>query len=194
MWCYSDAGVGAGPGAGGGGDDVMEESSEATPHHIVYTKVVRGSGHGGASRTHHSPEYEHVQGGSWDTHNPACANLPHAPRWNLTQGSRMTDLGNCREKKKISDEAEEERVAHQQREQEYIQRIAKLEKFIAETVAESKPAEILVEQVTADCKWLLARAVPLISKRIAGSEELAKYMYELGEAAYAHGHKEDYAE
>ncbi|KAF5818641.1 hypothetical protein HanXRQr2_Chr02g0068371 [Helianthus annuus] len=52
---------------------------------------------GGASGTHHSPEYEHVQGGSWDTHNPACADLPHAPRWNLTQGSRMTDLNNCRE-------------------------------------------------------------------------------------------------
>ncbi|KAM0036613.1 hypothetical protein Hdeb2414_s0014g00428531 [Helianthus debilis subsp. tardiflorus] len=34
----------------------------------------------------------------------------------------------------------------------------------------------------------------IISKRIAGSEELAKYMYELGEAAYAHSRKEDYAE
>ncbi|KAJ0459123.1 hypothetical protein HanHA89_Chr16g0645341 [Helianthus annuus] len=36
--------------------------------------------------------------------------------------------------------------------------------------------------------------MPLIAERIAGSEELAKYMYDLGEAAYAHGHKEDYAE
>ncbi|KAM0025177.1 hypothetical protein Hdeb2414_s0021g00571381 [Helianthus debilis subsp. tardiflorus] len=296
-----DAGVWAG--AGGGGDAVVEESSEATLHHIVYTKVVRDSGRGGASGTHHSPEYEHVQGGSWDTHNPACVDLPHAPRWNLTQGSRMTDHANCREffslslpllrdhfkkrcnrldlldehihagvkffataqkitrewqlmgedtlefesakkafagerekfnaekkglawrvvdaekklakekqlnvdkqkdwevscertnkelqtqrdatvrlsgeKRKISDEAEQERVAHQKREQGYIQRIAKLEKFAEEKVVESKASKILVEEVTADRKWLLARAVPLISERVAGSEELAKYMYEL---------------
>ncbi|KAJ0540294.1 hypothetical protein HanHA300_Chr08g0296601 [Helianthus annuus] len=33
-----------------------------------------------------------------------------------------------------------------------------------------------------------------IAERIAGSEALAKYMYELGEAAYAHGRKEGYAE
>ncbi|KAJ0590596.1 hypothetical protein HanIR_Chr04g0199271 [Helianthus annuus] len=60
-------------------------------------KVVRGSGQGGASGTHYSPEYEYVQDGSWDTHNPACTDLPHDPRWNLTQGSRMTELANCRE-------------------------------------------------------------------------------------------------
>ncbi|KAJ0789721.1 hypothetical protein HanPI659440_Chr05g0206811 [Helianthus annuus] len=78
------------------------------------------------------------------------------------------------EKKKINDEAEEER-------------------FAAEKVGESKASEILVEEITADCKWLLARAVPLISERIVGSEELAKYMYELGEAAYDHGRKEGYA-
>ncbi|KAL9994828.1 hypothetical protein Hdeb2414_s0016g00487571 [Helianthus debilis subsp. tardiflorus] len=90
-------GDGAGNGGRGRGDGVEEESSEATPHHTIYTKVVRGSVEGGASRTRHGPEYEHVQGWSWDTHNPACANLPHAPRWNLTQGSRITDLGNCRE-------------------------------------------------------------------------------------------------
>ncbi|KAJ0591910.1 hypothetical protein HanHA300_Chr03g0078771 [Helianthus annuus] len=86
-----------GDGGRGGSADIEVESSEITPHHTIYTKVVRGSGEGGASGTHHSPEYEHVQGGSWDTHNLACADLPHAPRWNLTQGSRMTDLGNCRE-------------------------------------------------------------------------------------------------
>ncbi|KAM0062302.1 hypothetical protein Hdeb2414_s0004g00146531 [Helianthus debilis subsp. tardiflorus] len=88
---------GDGAAVGGRGDDVEEESSEAIPHHTVYTKVVRGSGQGSASGTHHSPENEHVQGGSWDTHNPACVDFPHAPRWNLTQRSRMTDLGNCRE-------------------------------------------------------------------------------------------------
>ncbi|KAM0021930.1 hypothetical protein Hdeb2414_s0023g00622771 [Helianthus debilis subsp. tardiflorus] len=93
-------GGGAGDGAHGGGDNVEEESSEPTPHHTIYTKVVRGSGEGGASGTRHSPKYEHVQGGSWDTHNPACAALPHAPRWNLTQGSRMTDLGKLFQKRR----------------------------------------------------------------------------------------------
>ncbi|MFS7966212.1 hypothetical protein Hanom_Chr09g00771201 [Helianthus anomalus] len=70
---------------------------------------------------------------------------------------------------------------HRKREQEYIERIAKLEKFVAEKVAESKASEILVEEVTTDCKWLLARVVPL-------------YMYELGEVAYDHSRKEGYAE
>ncbi|KAF5788847.1 hypothetical protein HanRHA438_Chr09g0375471 [Helianthus annuus] len=49
-------GIGAGgAGAAGEGDNVVEESSEATSHHSVYTKVVWGSGQGGASGTHHSP-------------------------------------------------------------------------------------------------------------------------------------------
>ncbi|KAJ0696317.1 hypothetical protein HanLR1_Chr10g0355701 [Helianthus annuus] len=98
------------------------------------------------------------------------------------------------EKTKISDEAEVERAAHRKREQEYVARIAKLEKFAKEKIAESKASKVLVEEVTADCKWLLGHAVPLIADRIAGSEELAKYMYELGEAARALGRKEGYAE
>ncbi|KAF5754026.1 hypothetical protein HanRHA438_Chr17g0797311 [Helianthus annuus] len=89
------------------------------------------------------------------------------------------------EKTKISDEAEEERSTHRKREQEYVTRIAKLEKFAEEKIAESKASEVLAEEVIADCKWLLARAVPLIAERVTGSEELAKYMYELGEAARA---------
>ncbi|KAJ0789300.1 hypothetical protein HanPI659440_Chr05g0201971 [Helianthus annuus] len=36
-------------------------------------------------------------GGSWMAHNPACDNLPHIPRWNLVQGSRMDNLDNCHE-------------------------------------------------------------------------------------------------
>ncbi|MFS8032677.1 hypothetical protein Hanom_Chr17g01560521 [Helianthus anomalus] len=48
----------------GGGVDTKSESSEATPRHTIYTKRVQGSGEGGASGTHQSPEYEHVQGGS----------------------------------------------------------------------------------------------------------------------------------
>ncbi|KAM0043415.1 hypothetical protein Hdeb2414_s0010g00341021 [Helianthus debilis subsp. tardiflorus] len=98
------------------------------------------------------------------------------------------------EKTKKSEEAEQERVTHQKREQEYIQCIAKLEKLAAEKVAETKAAEILAEEVTADCKWLPARAVPLISERIAKSDELAKYMFELGQAAYNSGRKDDYGE
>ncbi|KAM0043726.1 hypothetical protein Hdeb2414_s0010g00344631 [Helianthus debilis subsp. tardiflorus] len=83
---------------------------------------------------------------------------------------------------------------YQKRENEYIQRIAKLEKIASEKVAESKVSEILAEETAVDCKWLLARAVPLISERIVRSEELAKYMFELGQAAYNSGRKDGYAE
>ncbi|KAJ0955844.1 hypothetical protein HanPSC8_Chr01g0007601 [Helianthus annuus] len=79
-------------------DDVeVEQSSEATPRGTIYTKRMSGSGGGGTSGVHRSPEYTRVQGGSWTTHNPACDDLPHAPHWTLTQGSRMNDLSNCRE-------------------------------------------------------------------------------------------------
>ncbi|KAM0054583.1 hypothetical protein Hdeb2414_s0006g00196451 [Helianthus debilis subsp. tardiflorus] len=90
-------------GAGGGeafveGAETEVDSSEATPQQgTIYTKRVRDSGEGGASETRRSPEYQHVQGGSWDTGNPACDDLPHAPRWNLTQGFRMNDIANCQE-------------------------------------------------------------------------------------------------
>ncbi|KAM0059549.1 hypothetical protein Hdeb2414_s0005g00182641 [Helianthus debilis subsp. tardiflorus] len=68
------------------------------------------------------------------------------------------------------------------------------QKFVAKKVAESKASEILAEEVTADCKWLLARAVPLISERIAKSDELDKYIFELGQAAYNSGRKDGYGE
>ncbi|MFS7935160.1 hypothetical protein Hanom_Chr05g00400181 [Helianthus anomalus] len=243
---------------------------------------------GGASGTHHRPEYERVHGGSWDTHNPTCADLPHTPRCNLTQGSRMTDLNNCcgffslsplaerlirkrrsrmdllddhiharvnfyatsqevarewqlmgedtlefeaakkalaeerekliaekkglawrkeweiacertnrelqtqcdtivrlsGEKTRIREEAEQEHAVHQKREQEYIQRIANLEKFAAEKVAESKAFEILAEEVTANCKGLLAPAVPLVIFLV----------FELGQDAYNSGQKDGYGE
>ncbi|KAJ0545444.1 hypothetical protein HanIR_Chr08g0349931 [Helianthus annuus] len=98
------------------------------------------------------------------------------------------------EKRKISEEAEQERVASQKREEEYIQRIAKLEKFAEKKVAKSKASELLAEEVSADCKWLLAHAVPRISKRIVKSHELANYMFELGQAAYNNGRKDGYSE
>ncbi|MFS7998906.1 hypothetical protein Hanom_Chr12g01159591 [Helianthus anomalus] len=81
----------------GEGVDTEAKSSEATPRHTIYTKRPPGSGGGGTSGVRRSPKYENVQDGSWDTHNPTCADLLHAPGWNLTQGYRMTDLSNCRE-------------------------------------------------------------------------------------------------
>ncbi|MFS7996187.1 hypothetical protein Hanom_Chr12g01127011 [Helianthus anomalus] len=76
------------------------------------------------------------------------------------------------EKTKISEEAEQERAAHQKRE----------------------TSEIIAEEANANSKWLLARGVPLIADRIVRSEELATYMYGLGEVAYDNGHKDGYAE
>ncbi|KAM0049193.1 hypothetical protein Hdeb2414_s0008g00283051 [Helianthus debilis subsp. tardiflorus] len=90
-------------GVGGGGEECANgaetemESSEATPHATVYTKRVPGSREGGPSGTRQSPEFQHIQGGSWDTYNPACDDLPHAPHWNLTRGSRIDDIVNCHE-------------------------------------------------------------------------------------------------
>ncbi|KAF5754264.1 hypothetical protein HanXRQr2_Chr17g0789241 [Helianthus annuus] len=98
------------------------------------------------------------------------------------------------EKKKISEEAEHDRVASQKREEEYLQRIAKLEKLAEEKIIESKASELFAEEVSADCKWLLAHVVPWISERIVKSNELANYMFELGQAAYNNGRKDGYSE
>ncbi|KAJ0786100.1 hypothetical protein HanOQP8_Chr02g0051311 [Helianthus annuus] len=94
------------------------------------------------------------------------------------------------EKHKMSEEAEQERVAFEKKEEEYLQRITKLEKFGEEKVAECKASE----ELSTDCKWLLSRAVPLISECIVKSHELANYMFELGQAAYDSGRKEGYSE
>ncbi|KAM0008877.1 hypothetical protein Hdeb2414_s0102g00794041 [Helianthus debilis subsp. tardiflorus] len=75
-----DFAAGAGGGeARGEGVETEVESSEATSHATIYTKRVQGSRGGGASGTRQSPEFQHVQGGCWTTHNPACDDLPHAP-------------------------------------------------------------------------------------------------------------------
>ncbi|KAJ0578071.1 hypothetical protein HanIR_Chr05g0243241 [Helianthus annuus] len=68
-----------------------------------------------------------------------------------------------------------------------------LEEFGEKKVAECKASELLTEEISADCKWLLSRAVPLISERIVKSHELANYMFELGQAAYNSGRKEGYS-
>ncbi|KAJ0678165.1 hypothetical protein HanOQP8_Chr12g0444771 [Helianthus annuus] len=83
-----------GVGGKGKGVETELESSEATPCQTIYTKRAPG-GEGATYGVVRSPQFEKVHADSWDTHNPACDDLPHAPRWNLTQGSRMSDLANC---------------------------------------------------------------------------------------------------
>ncbi|KAF5764218.1 hypothetical protein HanRHA438_Chr15g0701821 [Helianthus annuus] len=98
------------------------------------------------------------------------------------------------EKTKQSDEYERAVTTYQKREKEYEHQIVNLEKVIAEKTAESKASEILAEEISSDCKWILARGVPLIADRIIKSDELAKYMFKLGEAAFDSGRKEGYGE
>ncbi|KAM0061487.1 hypothetical protein Hdeb2414_s0004g00136701 [Helianthus debilis subsp. tardiflorus] len=106
-----DVNVGGGEGLGGddaaGGDETAAnvaradkgkgvelgvESSETTPPQTIYTKRPPG-GDGATSGTVRSPHFGRVPEDSWD--NPACDDMPHAPRWKLTQGSRMDDVDNC---------------------------------------------------------------------------------------------------
>uniref|UniRef100_A0A251S1U9 Uncharacterized protein n=1 Tax=Helianthus annuus TaxID=4232 RepID=A0A251S1U9_HELAN len=70
----------------------------------------------------------------------------------------------------------------------------KLQQLVTEKSAEVRASEIIAEEANVDSKWLLARGVPLIADRIVSSEELATYMYELGEAACDNGRKDGYAE
>ncbi|KAJ0747589.1 hypothetical protein HanOQP8_Chr05g0191281 [Helianthus annuus] len=94
--------VGGGHGAGGDvagvdkgkGVEVEMESSETTPQQTIYTKRPPGGG-GATSGTVRDSHFERVPDDSWG--NPACDDMPHVPRWSLTQGSRMTDLQNCQE-------------------------------------------------------------------------------------------------
>ncbi|MFS7926504.1 hypothetical protein Hanom_Chr04g00297821 [Helianthus anomalus] len=78
----------------GKGIETEVESSETTPRQTIFTRRTP-SGDGATSGAVRNPEFEKSHADSWDTRNPACDDLPHVPRWNLTQGSRMTDLANC---------------------------------------------------------------------------------------------------
>ncbi|MFS7991977.1 hypothetical protein Hanom_Chr12g01076941 [Helianthus anomalus] len=197
------------------GVETEVESSETTPNATIYTKRLPSAGGGGTSGTRQSPEYQHVEGASWDTHNPACEDLPHAPRWKLTQGSRMNNIDNCREERekynaekkgllwRVSDAEDKllnEKQFNENKQKEWEiaceQTNCEMQNARDQIVKlkESKASEILAEETAADCKWLLARAVPLISERIAKSDELARYMYELGEVAYNNGRNDGYAE
>ncbi|KAM0028587.1 hypothetical protein Hdeb2414_s0018g00515691 [Helianthus debilis subsp. tardiflorus] len=81
----------------GKGIETEAKSSQATPRHTIYTKRPPGAGGGATSKVPQSHEFGNVQTGSWDSYNPACDDLPHAPRWHLTQGSWMNDHANCQE-------------------------------------------------------------------------------------------------
>ncbi|KAF5804713.1 hypothetical protein HanXRQr2_Chr05g0200381 [Helianthus annuus] len=99
-----DVGGDAGGSRGAGGDnagadrgkgiEVEMESSETTPQQTVYTKRPPGGG-GATSGAVRDSYFERVPDDSWG--NPACDDMPHVPRWSLTQGSRMNDLQNCQE-------------------------------------------------------------------------------------------------
>ncbi|KAJ0537521.1 hypothetical protein HanHA300_Chr08g0264351 [Helianthus annuus] len=60
----------------GKGIELDVESSETTPPQTIYTK--RPPGDGAASGTVRSSHFERVPEDSWD--NPACDDMPHAPR------------------------------------------------------------------------------------------------------------------
>uniref|UniRef100_A0A251U0U4 Uncharacterized protein n=1 Tax=Helianthus annuus TaxID=4232 RepID=A0A251U0U4_HELAN len=100
-----NVGEGGGDAGGAGGEDVddkgkgveMEvESSETTPRQTIYTKRPSG-GDGATSGAARGAQFVNISPESWGTRNPACDDLSHAPRWNLTQGSRMNDVNNCHE-------------------------------------------------------------------------------------------------
>ncbi|KAM0014661.1 hypothetical protein Hdeb2414_s0034g00726341 [Helianthus debilis subsp. tardiflorus] len=306
-----------GVGGKGKGVETELESSETTPLQTIYTKCAPG-GDGATSGVVRSPQFEKVRADSWETRSPACDDLPHAPRWNLTQGSRMSDLANCHdffslslppaermfqkrrdwfellddhvhagvnffatsqeilrewrlmgeetvefenakralaeerekfnaerkglqwrvsdaerkleeqkqlniqkqkdweiacertnaemqsqrnaviclsnEKKELADEANRARLAAEKKEKEYVDRIDKLELLAQQKVSECQASELLAEEASADCQWLLSRIVPLLADRILNSPELATYMFELGQAGYNSGRKFGYSE
>ncbi|MFS7909835.1 hypothetical protein Hanom_Chr02g00099211 [Helianthus anomalus] len=77
--CVSEGGGAGGAGDRGKGVETGVESSETTLHQTIYTRRTPGAGGGVSSKLPQSHEFENVQAGSWDTHNPACDDLSHAP-------------------------------------------------------------------------------------------------------------------
>ncbi|KAM0046211.1 hypothetical protein Hdeb2414_s0009g00313401 [Helianthus debilis subsp. tardiflorus] len=229
-----EGGAGDAGGAGNvGGDgrgkgiETETESSEATPRRTFYTRRPPGSGGGAASGVPRNPEFENIQDGSWDTHNPACDDLSHAPRWNLTQGSRMNDHDNCREFFSFSLPTAE-RLFQKRRNRfdlldDHIhagvnffatsQEIVREWKLMGEETLEfendKKAFAEEREKFNAERKRLLWRwevACERTNKELQSQRgvivrlhrrsrlTLAKYVYELGEAARDLGRKEGYAE
>ncbi|MFS7953643.1 hypothetical protein Hanom_Chr07g00621071 [Helianthus anomalus] len=85
-------------------------------------------------------------------------------------------------------------VQYPEEEQGSGARIAELVKIVAEQQAQNKTLDLLAQDLGNDCMWLLTRGVPLIVDHFMRSKELAKYMLDLGGAAYDSGRKNGYAE
>ncbi|KAM0049644.1 hypothetical protein Hdeb2414_s0008g00288301 [Helianthus debilis subsp. tardiflorus] len=100
------------------------------------------------------------------------------------------------EKKKISEEAEQARVAFEKKEEEYVERIATLEEFVEKKIAECKASELLTEEISADCKWLLSHAVPLVTSfvYVCFRFVLITLLMLLCQAGYNSGRKNGYSE
>ncbi|KAJ0440257.1 hypothetical protein HanHA300_Chr16g0634401 [Helianthus annuus] len=69
-----------------------------------------------------------------------------------------------------------------------------MENTVEEQRSQNKTLEPLAEDLGDDCKWLLTCGIPLIADRLVKSDELAKYMFELGGVAYDSGRKNGYAD
>ncbi|KAF5773840.1 hypothetical protein HanRHA438_Chr13g0603851 [Helianthus annuus] len=91
-------------------------------------------------------------------------------------------------------EKEAEALAAQKGHEEALTRIVELENTIDEQQTQTKTLELFSQDLGDDCKWLPTRGVPLIVDRLVRSEELAKYMFELGGVASNSGCKDGYIE
>ncbi|KAJ0752386.1 hypothetical protein HanPI659440_Chr09g0323741 [Helianthus annuus] len=93
-------------------------------------------------------------------------------------------------------EKEAEALAARKSNEEARARVVELEKTIEDQQAQNKTLELLAQDLGDDCKWLLTHGVPLasIADRLVRSEELIKYMFDLGDATYNSGLKDGYSE
>ncbi|KAF5759628.1 hypothetical protein HanRHA438_Chr16g0755521 [Helianthus annuus] len=94
----------------------------------------------------------------------------------------------------IAKEKEAQAVEAQKSHAEALARVAELQRIVDGQQNQNKALELLSQELGGDCKWLLTRGMPLLADRLVASEEWAKYMFELGGAAYNNGRKNGYAE
>ncbi|KAF5779059.1 hypothetical protein HanRHA438_Chr12g0566351 [Helianthus annuus] len=87
-------------------------------------------------------------------------------------------------------EKETQVVETQKSHAEALAWIAELERVVDDHQNQNKTLELLSQELGNDCKWLLTRGVPLLADRLVGSEELAKYMIELGDSGRNDGYVE----
>ncbi|KAJ0810324.1 hypothetical protein HanPI659440_Chr01g0025771 [Helianthus annuus] len=93
----------------------------------------------------------------------------------------------------ILKEKEAEADAGRKANEEALAHIAELEKTAEAHKAQAKASKMVSEKLGEDCKWLINRGIPLLADFLMASEELAKYMFELGGATYSSGRNDDYA-